>query len=122
MSSLRAPSKFSIKRRSQFIINGIAMVSVPRKYILLMISTYVTVPTVSRSVCVSEVVYARSSYRANIILYKSKYKKVGVLPIDYTSRIGSTPPTFYTSICISTLPTQHTTFIILYYMYTYVFF
>lgn len=69
MSSLRAPSKFSIKRRSQFIINGIAMVSVPRKYILLMISTYVTVPTVSRSVCVSEVVYARSSYRANIILY-----------------------------------------------------
>ena len=87
-----------------------------------MISTYVTVPTVSRSVCVSEVVYARSSHRANVILYKSKYKKVGVLPIDKTIRIGSTPPTFYTSICISTLPTQHTTSIILYYMYTYVFF
>ena len=30
--------------------------------------------------------------------------------LDYTIRIGSTP-TFYISICISTLPTQHTTFI-----------
>ena len=66
------------------------------------------------------------------IAYKSKYKKVGVLPIwivqsnvsriglpcfsdegpmletlDYTIRIGSTP-TFFISICISTLPTQYT--------------
>ena len=30
--------------------------------------------------------------------------------LDYTIRIGSTP-TFYISICISTLPTQHTSFI-----------
>ena len=29
--------------------------------------------------------------------------------LDHTIRIGSTP-TFYISICISTLPTQHTTF------------
>ena len=86
-----------------------------------------------------------------IYIFKSKYKKVGVLPIrririvksnvssigpssaernslrlflflsdkwptletlDFTNRIGSTT-TFYISICISTLPTQHTAFILL---------
>ena len=32
--------------------------------------------------------------------------------LDFTIRIGSTP-TFYISACIWTLPTQHTTFILI---------
>ena len=59
---------------------------------------------------------------------KSKHKKVGVLPIRIVkSNVSSVGPSsernvslvsavhrpFYISICISTLPTQHTTFIIL---------
>ena len=33
--------------------------------------------------------------------------------LDHTIHIGSTPTFLYLSICISTLPTQHTTFIYL---------
>ena len=47
---------------------------------------------------------------------KSNYKKVGVLPIRIVSskRFEHWPfvqQPFYISICISTLPTQHTTFL-----------
>ena len=60
-----------------------------------------------------------------VIIYRSKYKKVGVLPIRIVwSNVSSIGPSsernrtnarpFYISICISTLPTQHTTFIIIY--------
>ena len=37
----------------------------------------------------------------------SQLKPEGLETLDFTLRIGSTP-TFYISICISTLPTQHT--------------
>ena len=66
-------------------------------------------------------------------IYKSKYKKVGVLPIRIVwSIVSSIGPSskkkkkvfavhrpFYISICISTLPTQHTTFIPCIYIYMY---
>ena len=45
-----------------------------------------------------------------LICYKSKYKMIGVLPI--LSILAVHRP-FYISICIATLPTQHTTFILL---------
>ena len=50
--------------------------------------------------------------------YKSKYKKVGILPIrQYTLSVLAVYRPFYISICISTLPTQHTSFITMAYFY-----
>ena len=49
------------------------------------------------------IAFRKETAKQNTVLYISKYKKVGVLPI----RIVHRP--FYISICISTLPMQHTT-------------